>query len=149
MSINNQQFRWSIRAPMEMKYICDIYNFWVCLGLFSNFWKRKYWIGGKINFGFFIFFYAKNRNYFFTNRIYFAVINICQVYFKYMSDIFQIYARYISNICKIYFKYMPDIFQIYARYISNICKIYFKYMPDIFQIYARYISNIRQIYFGK
>ena len=76
-----------VYTPMEVKYICDIYNFW----------KRKYIILASFK-------YMS------------SVFKICRIYFGKYIYIYKIYVKYILNVQllkKIYFIH----FDIYLTYI--------------------------------
>ena len=45
-----------------------------------------------------------------------------------MTDLGQIYDRYMTDLWHIYGRYMTDLWQIYGRYMTDLWHIYGRYM---------------------
>ena len=71
---------------------------------------------------------------------------ISQVYFRYISVISLVYLRHIANKYFTYLEHISSISRVYHSYISGISQIYIWYISNMPQVYLRYITGISRAY---
>ena len=55
-----------------------------------------------------------------------------------MSDLCQMYIRFMSDLCPIYVRCMSDLCPIYIRFMTDLCPMYVRFEPIYHVIYAKF-----------
>ena len=69
---------------------------------------------------------------------------VCQMYPKFMCDLFQNYAKCMSNLSQIYVQLIPNLCQMYVQLIPNLRSTYAKCIPNLSPTYPKFMLNVFQ-----